>query len=73
MVTKLLDDFEFDLATVTLVPSTGGVYEVTADGDLVFSKKALGRHAEYDEVANEIRERIGGGDAQPTINLLDGA
>lgn len=71
MVTKLLDDFEYDLDTVTLVPSSGGVYEVTAGDDLVFSKKALGRHAEYDEVAKEIRQRIGDGDAQPTINLLD--
>jgi selenoprotein W-related protein len=71
MVTRLLDDFEFDLDSVTLVPSTGGVYEVTAGDDLIFSKKALGRHAEYDEVAKEVRDRIGGGDAQPTINLLD--
>jgi selenoprotein W-related protein len=71
MVNRLLDDFEFDLDAVTLVPSTGGVYEVTAGEDLVFSKKALGRHAEYEEVAKEIRKRIGDGDSQPTINLLD--
>lgn len=71
MVTKLLDDFEPDIDTVTLVPSTGGVFEVTAGDDLIFSKKALGRHAEYDEVAVEIRDRIGESGAQPTINLLD--
>ena len=30
--------------------SSGGVFEVTVDGKLVFSKKALGRHAEPGEV-----------------------
>jgi selenoprotein W-related protein len=35
---------------VRLVESSGGVFEVTADGRLVFSKKVLGRHAEPGEV-----------------------
>lgn len=30
--------------------SGGGVFEVTADGDLIFSKKALGRFPEDNEV-----------------------
>ena len=33
-----------------LVRSSGGVFEVTVDSRLVFSKKALGRHAEPGEV-----------------------
>jgi selenoprotein W-related protein len=33
-----------------MVESSGGVFEVTVDGRLVFSKKALGRHAEAGEV-----------------------
>jgi selenoprotein W-related protein len=32
------------------VKSSGGVFEVTVDGRLAFSKKALGRHAEPGEV-----------------------
>jgi selenoprotein W-related protein len=35
---------------VTLLKSSGGVFEVTVDGVLVFSKKALGRHAEQGEI-----------------------
>jgi selenoprotein W-related protein len=35
---------------VELVESTGGVFEVTVDDRLVFSKKSLGRHAEPGEV-----------------------
>jgi selenoprotein W-related protein len=41
---------------VTLVPSSGGVFEVTVDGKLVFSKKALGRHAEPGEVLELIKQ-----------------
>lgn len=30
--------------------SSGGVFEVAVDGQLIFSKKALGRHAEPGEI-----------------------
>jgi selenoprotein W-related protein len=40
----------FPDADVRLVPSSGGVFEVTIDGRLVFSKKALRRHAEPGEI-----------------------
>jgi len=35
---------------VEMIPSGGGVFEVVADGDLVFSKKSLGRFPEDGEV-----------------------
>jgi len=44
---------------VTLTPSGGGVFEVAVDGALVFSKKALGRHAQPGEIVRLIRERLG--------------
>jgi selenoprotein W-related protein len=34
----------------TLTPGSGGVFEVTVDGKLVFSKKKVGRFPEYGEV-----------------------
>jgi selT/selW/selH-like putative selenoprotein len=40
-----------------MIPSGGGVFEVTVDGVLVFSKKALRRHAEPGEVVHLIRQR----------------
>ena len=43
-----------------LVDGSGGVFEVSLDGDLVFSKIALGRHAEPGEVLEALRERTGG-------------
>lgn len=44
-------------AEIRLVESSGGVFEVTVDGDLVFSKKALRRHADPGEVVDLIRQR----------------
>lgn len=38
-----------------MIPSSGGVFEVTVDSKLVFSKKALNRHAEPGEVLELIR------------------
>lgn len=37
-----------------LIPSSGGRFEVVADGKLVFSKKALKRHAEKGEVLKSL-------------------
>jgi len=45
---------------VRLIPSSGGVFEVKVDGALVFSKKAIRRHAEPGEVVRLIREAAGG-------------
>jgi len=42
-------------AEVRLVPSSGGVFEVTVDGNLVLSKKALRRHAEPGEIMELIK------------------
>lgn len=42
-------------ADIRLVPSSGGVFDVSVDGNLVFSKKALRRHAEPGEVLRAIR------------------
>ena len=37
------------------MPSSGGVFEVTAGDELLYSKKATGRHAEYEEVLASLR------------------
>jgi selenoprotein W-related protein len=48
----------FPEVDVHLVPSSGGVFEVTVDDTLVYSKKALRRHAQPGEVLELIR-RLG--------------
>lgn len=47
------------LSSVQLVPSSGGRFEVTLDGELLFSKAQLDRHAEPGEVGGLLRERLG--------------
>jgi selT/selW/selH-like putative selenoprotein len=49
----------FPDAEVRLVQSSGGLFEVAVDGQLVFSKKATRRHAEPGEVLKAI-ERLRG-------------
>jgi selenoprotein W-related protein len=52
---ELLNAFEFETTQLTLVPSDGGKFEVTVDGDLLYSKKRAGRHAEPGEVVEAVR------------------
>jgi selenoprotein W-related protein len=55
---QLLNDFLPHLTSLTLLPSSGGRFEVKVDERPVFSKKALGRHAEPGEVARLVRTEI---------------
>ncbi|MDH3247416.1 MAG: Rdx family protein [Acidimicrobiia bacterium] len=41
---------------VRLIPGSGGVFEVELAGELIYSKKATGRHSEYDsDIAPHLR------------------
>jgi selenoprotein W-related protein len=51
-------EVEFHIRSWELIPGSGGVFEVTVNGELVFSKKALGRHAEPGEVKAAIVQKI---------------
>lgn len=56
---ELLTGWAPVIENIELVPSSKGRFEVTLDGELIFSKAALGRHAEPDEIATIVRKRIG--------------
>lgn len=47
-------DIEYYISSWKLIPSTGGVFDVLVNGELVFSKKQVGRHAEPGEVRSAI-------------------
>ena len=42
-----------------LLPSAGGVFEVSINGELVFSKKNLGRHANAEEIQAIVQAKLG--------------
>lgn len=57
-VGELLHDYQHVIDELTLVTGAKGVFDVEVDGELLFSKKAVGRHAEDGEVLRLFRERI---------------
>ena len=46
------------IESIALIPSDQGRYEFSVNGDLVFSKKQLGRHAEEGEVIGLLRKHL---------------
>jgi selenoprotein W-related protein len=59
LASDVVDQWADRLGEIRLVPSSGGRFEVTLDGELIFSKASLDRHAEPGEVSRLINERIG--------------
>jgi selenoprotein W-related protein len=43
---------------IVLIPSKGGRYEVTIDGELVYSKAATGQHTTNEYVVEQVRARL---------------
>jgi selenoprotein W-related protein len=56
---ELLKEYEHVIESVTLVPSDGGRFEVTVNGQLLYSKLATHRHAEPGEVFGLFRKLVG--------------
>jgi selenoprotein W-related protein len=61
---ELLKNFEREIASLELIPSSGGVFEVLVNGSLVYSKIATGRHAATSEVVNSVKALAGDGSAE---------
>lgn len=47
---EILEKYEFDITDLTLVPSSGGRFEVSANQELLYSKMKTTRHAYPGEV-----------------------
>lgn len=55
---ELLKEYEEKIETITLIPSDSGRFEVTANGNLIYSKVKTQRHAEPGEVHRLLQEVI---------------
>ena len=55
MAQELLTTFDEEIGGVTLIPGTGGVYEVRVDGETVWSRKAEGHFPEIKELKHRPR------------------
>jgi len=58
MAQELLSTFGEELAEVALQPGTGSVFEVRANGTVVWSRKEQGRFPEITELKQLVRDRI---------------
>ncbi len=56
---ELLSGWSPIIRTLDLVPADKGRFELTIDGELVFSKAELGRHAEPGEIVAIARRVMG--------------
>lgn len=55
---ELLTTFEQDLYSVALKPGSGGVFEISLNQQLLFSRKEAGRFPEAKEVKQLVRDHI---------------
>jgi selenoprotein W-related protein len=56
---ELLKHYEHLIETITLVPSDGGKFEVSVNGQLLYSKLDTHRHAGPGEVLGLVRKIVG--------------
>ncbi|MBD9358502.1 Rdx family protein [Methylomonas albis] len=72
MAQELLSTFEQELSELALQPDTGGIFDVRANGELVWSRKQQGRFPEITELKQLVRDQIaperdlGHADRKPT-------
>ena len=55
----ILSNYQHIISDLRLVPGSGGVFEVEVDGESIFSKKSLGRHASAGEVLQAFSDLVG--------------
>ena len=58
MAQELLTTFEGEIAELVLVPGTGGVFEIRAGGQLVWSRERDGGFPEIKELKQRVRDQI---------------
>jgi selenoprotein W-related protein len=53
-----MKEFKDVISDIELIPSDGGRFEVSVDGELIYSKLETGRHADPPEVIRLFEEHI---------------
>jgi len=56
LAADLINEYEPELKSITLIPSEGGRFEVMVNNKLIYSKLRTGRHAEPGEVLQLLKE-----------------
>jgi selenoprotein W-related protein len=56
-----LHDYQHVIAELTLITGSKGIFDVVVDGEVLYSKKNTGRHAEPGEVLQLFRDQYAEG------------
>jgi selenoprotein W-related protein len=57
-VEELLHDYQHVIDELTVITGSGGVFDVEVGGEILFSKKQEGRHANEGEILARFREQV---------------
>ena len=58
MAQELLTTFGQDLGSVTLIPATGGLFQITLDGALIWDRKQMGGFPDVKVLKQIVRDRV---------------
>ena len=58
MTEKLLSGFKTKIEAYTLIPASGGCFEVKVDGDLLYSKLKTGQFPDEQAVVDQIAAKL---------------
>ena len=59
MAQELLSTFGQDIASVTLIPATGGLFQITLDGEVIWDRKEKGGFPDVKVLKQMVRDRVG--------------
>ena len=69
MASEVLSTFSTEMGGVTLVPGTGGIFEITLDGTLIWERKRDGGFPDVKQLKQRVRDVI---DPQRSLGHTDG-
>lgn len=55
---KILEQFKMQVLELKLIPSSGGCFELTVDGNLIYSKLAEGKFPEEKQMIEKLVELL---------------
>ena len=58
MAAKLLEHFKMQIVEMKLIPASGGCFELTANGKLLYSKLAVGKFPEEELMLKQVEALI---------------
>lgn len=61
MAQELLTTFDEEISELSLIPGTGGIFEVKANGKLIWSLSKEGRFPEIKELKKLVRDEVAPG------------